>query len=523
MSRNFYSPSPMLAPPTSAFIPRPFTSNAPLPLRLPPTILPSPHASCQLRPDMPSFAFDAFRSRLRSKSVPTPAPPSSEKDSLLSSPTRDQSRIKIHIAMPKNGRKSGEHLVNIPDSGKLSPGTAKEKMGSKQAPLTQDNPSRSAIERPSRKPSKPDTSVSLSPNAHPPSSSHQVSPPSRKPTLLRRVTSKLTISIPYSKPHNSGMQSQPPLPASREDVKHPIRLPSPPRIALPVSPTLPNSFISKECREAALRERGLLPPRKDLSQQEREADERLGCVSMPPDAATDSFSEAERLKEIWYAMNPSSDSSASDCGPTAPPHLECTATSPHSMLESASPIDPSCRLSISDADSSCQSSSCEGNQKADMPSAGMRTTLNTLPRLSTSSCLEVLHEDPSEQGPITPSPLSPARLPIIISTPVEDEFPCSPMDVESPVSCSRTTGSADRRQKAKGSTLSTFRNKSLTSLRRSNSGKSQDTELDHAFYRRLAALTDSPTASCHSQTKKGSQPDNAQSSKYPARDERNTR
>ncbi|KAF9223790.1 hypothetical protein BS17DRAFT_781199 [Gyrodon lividus] len=338
-------------------------------------------------------------------------------------------------------------------------------------------------------------------NAHPPSS--LVSQPS-KPTLMRRVTSKLNISIPSSKSHTYGLQSQPPPRTSREDTKHPSWLPRSPRVTLPVSPTLPNSFVSKENREAALRERGLLPPCKDLSEQERAADDRLGCAPLPPDAAADGFSEAEQLKEKWLAINRTSDSSASDCGPAAP-HLKYVATSAQFMLVSPSPPNISCWHSSPNVDSSCRS--CEA--KTDVALVGRPSISSTVPPLSISSYLEVLHEDPSEQGPLTPPPpFTSVKPPIIISTPVEDEFPSSPVIVESPVSCSfpsylaapgsvsqldgpasppekdrarnvippppasrrRTSDSGDRRRPSMGPTLSKFGTNSLSNLGRSVAG-----------------------------------------------------
>jgi hypothetical protein len=100
----------------------------------------------------------------------------------------------------------------------------------------------------------------------------------------------------------------------------------PPRAKITITPTLPNSFISKEHREAALRERGLLPPspRKDFSEQEREADEYLGCVPSPVSMNFHGSSEAERLKASWLAMNRASESSDSERGPPGSPYLQRT-------------------------------------------------------------------------------------------------------------------------------------------------------------------------------------------------------
>ncbi|KIK94376.1 hypothetical protein PAXRUDRAFT_454127 [Paxillus rubicundulus Ve08.2h10] len=334
-------------------------------------------------------------------------------------------------------------------------------------------------------------------NTLPPSLSLQPSRPSAKPTFLRRVRSKLNISIPSSKPHTSGLQSQPPR-TSREDAKSPSWLPRSPRVALPNTPSLPNAFVSKESREAALRERGLLPPRKDLSEQERVADERLGCAPLPFGAAVDGFSEAEQFKEEWLAMNRASQSGASDCALIALPHLENVVTRSKSMLELPSLSSSACSSPVGSRRSS------EG--KTDFAPAGRPSISSSVPPLSTSSYLEVLHEDPSEQGPITPPPpFTSVGLPIIISTPVEEDFPSSHAFAESPVSCSfrshltapgsasqsqlqlderssedkirtcfspsatrrRTTDSGDRRRRPIGSTLSKFGTNSLTNLRRS--------------------------------------------------------
>ena len=102
--------------------------------------------------------------------------------------------------------------------------------------------------------------------------------------------------------------------------------PRSPRAKIAVTPTLPNSFISKEHREAALRERGLLPPspRKDFSEQEREADDSLGSVPSPVSMTFHGSTEAERLKASWLAANRTSESSDSKCGPPAPSYLQGT-------------------------------------------------------------------------------------------------------------------------------------------------------------------------------------------------------
>ena len=98
--------------------------------------------------------FDPFRRfRLRSHPVPT-APSSSEEDSDESSPERDRLHI-IHVAAPKNGRKSGERLVSIPGDGKTSHGAPEKPTESTHITLTLDKaPPASHPERPSKKPSK---------------------------------------------------------------------------------------------------------------------------------------------------------------------------------------------------------------------------------------------------------------------------------------------------------------------------------------------------------------------------------
>jgi len=221
-----------------------------------------------------------------------------------------------------------------------------------------------------------------------------------KPTLIRRVTSKLNISIP--------LKSGPDASRSRPSTRDP-RLPTPAQH----TPTLPNSFVSKHHREAALRERGLLPPRKDLSEQERERDARIGSCPSPASLTFDGSSEAERLKASWLAVNRDSESSESD-HLHASPYLQPTRAGPKSMPT----------LPTSEADNRRSS---EG-----VSAAGRPSLCSSLPPLSISSYLEVLHEEPSDQGPITPPPPM-SFLPIIVSSPLEE--PSSPVLAESPVSC----------------------------------------------------------------------------------------
>src|ERR1700722_7882192 len=78
------------------------------------------------------------------------------------------------------------------------------------------------------------------------------------------------------------------------------------KLRLPSVPTtsLPNSLLLKGQREAALRERGLLPP-KDLSQLERERDIDLPIPLHNPDHlhGTETETEADRIKNEWKAKN----------------------------------------------------------------------------------------------------------------------------------------------------------------------------------------------------------------------------
>lgn len=288
-----------------------------------------------------------------------------------------------------------------------------------------------------------------------------------KPTLIRRVTSKLNISLPL-KPGPDGLRSRP----STRTLPPDLRLPTPaPRS--PASPTLPDSFVSKRRREAALRERGLLPPRKDLSVQEREEDERFGSYPSPASATFNGgSSEAERLKAGWLAVNRNSESSESDCGPHPSPYLQPTRVCPESL--------PSLPFES------------EARRSSERPSL-----CTSLPPLSIPSFLEVLHEESSDQAPITPPPpLSSPRLPIIVSSPSDE-----PVIVDSPVSCTpsshypgstlgssqsdhapsvpernhlrspasrrRTSDSGHQSRRVVGTSLTRFGTHSLTNLRRS--------------------------------------------------------
>ncbi|KAJ4500909.1 hypothetical protein C8R41DRAFT_809379 [Lentinula lateritia] len=73
------------------------------------------------------------------------------------------------------------------------------------------------------------------------------------------------------------------------------------------SPRVPvPSAHSRQMREAALRERGLLPP-KDMSALEREQDNLLPLSPIPQAAYADGPSEADRIKQAWEAKIQSND------------------------------------------------------------------------------------------------------------------------------------------------------------------------------------------------------------------------
>ncbi|KAF9790466.1 hypothetical protein BJ322DRAFT_1036640 [Thelephora terrestris] len=72
-------------------------------------------------------------------------------------------------------------------------------------------------------------------------------------------------------------------------------------------PPLANDFTSKEQREAALRERGLIAaPKKDLSQIEQDLDQKYAKVApVPKDQTTKGGqqSAAEKIRQEWKAKN----------------------------------------------------------------------------------------------------------------------------------------------------------------------------------------------------------------------------
>ncbi|KDQ56988.1 hypothetical protein JAAARDRAFT_35587 [Jaapia argillacea MUCL 33604] len=103
--------------------------------------------------------------------------------------------------------------------------------------------------------------------------------------LLKRLTSKFR-----------GRVSSAPPPSPRVAR-------SPRRVSGHFAPPLTNDFTSKERREAALRERGLLPPkspreRKDLSEQERERDERLSSVNSPSETVMERGAPAKTAADL---------------------------------------------------------------------------------------------------------------------------------------------------------------------------------------------------------------------------------
>ncbi|KAE9405180.1 hypothetical protein BT96DRAFT_935147 [Gymnopus androsaceus JB14] len=82
---------------------------------------------------------------------------------------------------------------------------------------------------------------------------------------------------------------------------------------------LPSANLPK-LREAALRERGLLPAR-DMSALEREQDARISPIFPVPEMSTDGLSAADRIKREWEAKIQSDDSRA-DGEKSSSPTLE---------------------------------------------------------------------------------------------------------------------------------------------------------------------------------------------------------
>ncbi|KAG9314960.1 hypothetical protein JVU11DRAFT_4069 [Chiua virens] len=397
--------------------------------------------------------FDPFR-RFRFRSPPAPTLPSpTEEDSDESSPERDCPRP---ILSTRGDRKSGDRFLTIPDDAKLSHGRLTE---STPIALSFDKPPHA--ERPSKRPSKPVAADDPVDTLQPPS----------KSTLIRRVTSKLHISIP-SRSASYALRSRPSTRTLPEDIRSSTHEPRSPKPAIVASPTLPNSIVSKEKRDAALRERGLLPPRKDLSEQEREADERLGFIPTPTSATADGTTEAELLKASWLSTN-----RTSWCGDSGSCTDELAGIDTPSSLHARIIIirGSFLRGGYLFVDPARERRSCPALSRPSMSSS--------VPPLSTSSCLEVLHEDPAEQGPITPLPLvMPPPLPIIVTSPME--YPPSSVIVESPVSCSfsshcpgstlESQSQSDHRSMAEKENMRSrphrSRSRSLSNLRRSVAG-----------------------------------------------------
>lgn len=273
-----------------------------------------------------------------------------------------------------------------------------------------------------------------------------------KVTLVRRVTSKLHFAIPKSRPTPPSDSRSPPQTDSRRPRNQTSRL--------FVSPPVSNSFVSRERREAALRERGLLPPKKDLSQQERDEDARLPVVplrsSTEPNSAMDGLARgmmslAEKVKQEWIAHN--RDKAAQTCDSE---HESSTCSlPPYSPGGTRSP-------SVPPQEQNAHETRVPSPLPTQVPLPASPTPLeplsapdtrpsfsSSLPPLSTS--LEVLPEERDPEGPFTPPPsASPPNVyvqgqtvtspGIVISTAADaynaedaDESPTQTM-VESPVS-----------------------------------------------------------------------------------------
>ncbi|OAX34056.1 hypothetical protein K503DRAFT_774959 [Rhizopogon vinicolor AM-OR11-026] len=451
-----------------------------------------------------------FRLRWWSKSHPKPSLTSENDSDRSSSPDRVQRRISLHISVPKNARHSSDRARNSHYSEKaLGTPTPIINKTASTSRLSHDEAlnekcSTQHLDRPTEATGKVAALLRSTSNVH------KSSPPTMdmRPSLVRRVTSKLRITVPATTSSSQPMLSAARPSYSSAEANDSARPPRSPRAPLHHSPTLPNSFASREKREAALRERGLRPPRKDLSEQEREADERLGLAPVPvPERDEGGSSAASKIKEEWLFMNRSTESEAS--GPHSafyPRQLNFGAL--------ASGVRPS---SHSASESLPRSSSCDSDAdlKAEIPFIGRSSMSSSVSPLSQSSHLEVLQEEPAEHGLPTPLPPSPlhSQPPIIISTPVEDSFPPS-----SPISCTfsshlappgsfsqphsplpapsdkensyssfpkppvrrRMTNASSRSHSSVGTSLSKFGTNSLTNLRRSvigsikHSGSSAD-------------------------------------------------
>ncbi|KAF9000652.1 hypothetical protein BDQ17DRAFT_1327605 [Cyathus striatus] len=144
-----------------------------------------------------------------------------------------------------------------------------------------------AVHSPANPPSPPSAKITGA-EKQTDSSSPLQRPHSKSRTILRLITTKLTPRSASSSPSSPPLQQRP---SNR-------------------LPTVTSAFASKDHREAALRERGLLPPlkpNKDLSKQEREQDLQLPAVALP-DSNTDKpqsnqVSAANLIKKEWEAKN----------------------------------------------------------------------------------------------------------------------------------------------------------------------------------------------------------------------------
>lgn len=447
---------------------------------------------------MPSvISFDAFRFRWRSQSTAKPLlPPSEDHSDHSSSPEAVERHISFHITTPKIPRQPPDRPRNVQKSLPGIPIGNTSKLFHDQ--VVNEKSSDHFLEQPVEVTENLVGLLSSNTNVHKSSPPTTKPPPDMKPSLIRRVTSRLHITIPTTS-SSSQLKSSPPCPThTPADVKHPPRPLRSPRVTLPHSHTLPNSFTSRENREAALRERGLLPPMKDLSEQEREADKRLAPIPAP-DKDQSGFSAASKIKEEWLSTNRSSETCAS--GSVSPRQLPSLSA----LASGASPLSYSASSSLPRS-STCDSDCIRADLNAEMPFRTRSSISSSVPPLSQSSHLEVLEEEPAEHVPPTPPPPHHVQPPIIISTPIEDSFsPGHAVLVESPTSCAfstylalpgsssqphtslpvipdqenshspfpappsrrRTTDSNVRRRSSVGTHLSRFGTNSLTNLRRS--------------------------------------------------------
>lgn len=372
---------------------------------------------------MPSLInFDAFRLRWLSKSTTKP-PNEDDSDPSLEGVQR---RVNFHIGTPKKTRQHPDRPRNVQKSLPQIPAVSVSK------PLHNEvvNEKSSILEQSVETTEKLVGLLRSNTNAniHKPSPPTTKPPPDMKPSLIRRMTSKLRITVPAS----SHLESSPPCPTHKPaDVKHSSRPPRSPHATLHHSPTLPNSFASRENREAALRERGLRPPMKDLSEQEREADKRLAPIPAP-DKGQDGYSAAAKIKEEWMSINRSYEMRTSDSVyPRQLPSLSALASGVSLLSHSASSLPRS---------STCDSDCSRAELNAEMPFGARSSTSGSVPPLSPTSHLEVLEEEPTEHVLSTPPPPHHVQPPIIISTPVENSFaPDHAVLVESPISCTFST------------------------------------------------------------------------------------